>query len=227
MKQASATEGQQRLLTRFSEAGGVVEFVFLDYEDDASNERMHYAAVLAALKEIQRRADDYAERTSKEQGIPTSRFFQVNIDSEAAKTLTPRRITWTEFLGPRYDFDRDGLIVRGKGDFLNEFFFFRDRETRDNIIPSNRIDDGVGTGFAYAFSSPPYSIQLPAGELGELFDKFVQFIVFGSNESLIFEWPTDWSNYFDAGKEWWGTFLWSISNPGSSRIVVIAASTTD
>src|SRR5690606_776991 len=111
-------------------------------ECDASDQRMHHAAVLLALKEIQRRADDYAERTSKELGIPKSRIFQVNIDDEAAKKLVPRRITWKGFLGPRYDFNRGGLIVRGKGDFLNDFFFYRDRAIRENIIPPDGIDYG-------------------------------------------------------------------------------------
>jgi hypothetical protein len=55
MKLVIPTDAQQRLLSRFTEAGGVVAFVFLDCEDDHSNERMHHAAVLAALKEIQRR----------------------------------------------------------------------------------------------------------------------------------------------------------------------------
>ena len=40
-------------------------------------------------------------------------------------------------------------------------------------------------------------------------------------------WGTDWSNYFDAGKEGWGTFFWTIRRPGSDFITVIGASTTD
>ncbi|GAB5440555.1 MAG: hypothetical protein Fues2KO_09040 [Fuerstiella sp.] len=227
MKQASLTDGHQRLLTRFSEAGGVVDFLICECESDTPNQRMHHDAVLFALRDIQRREDYYAERTSKEMGIPKSRIFQVNINDESASKLTPRRITWKEFLGNRYDFQRRGLIVLGNGDFSNQFFFYRDRAIQEHMIPPDGIDYGIGSGFAYVFSSPPYPIQLSAEALGELFEKFLHFIVSGSDDSLIYEWPTDWSNYFDAGEEWWGSFLWSISNPGSSRIVVIAASTTD
>jgi hypothetical protein len=227
VKQANLTDGQQRLLARLAEVGGVVEFVFFDCECDASTESSHHCAVQQALMELQRRAEECAVRMSKELGIPKSRFLQVKMDSEAAKKLAPRRITWTEFLGLRYDIDRGGLIVRGKGNFPNEFFFYRDPATQDNIIPPEGIDYGIGTGFAYAFSSPPYGIRMKAEELGLLFDKILKFIIVGSSDSVIYEWPTDWSNYFDAGKEWWGSFLWSISTPESSRIVVIAASTTD
>lgn len=227
MKQATLKEGQERLLTCFSEAGGVVNFVFFECEGNSSDQRAHHKAVLLGFDEIQFRADEYAERTSKELGIPKSRIFQVDINQEAAETLVPKKVTWREFLGPRYDFNRNGLIVHGKGEFLNEFFFYTDPATPENIIPPDGIDYGVGTGFAYAFSSPPYPIQLPCDELGRLFDKFLNFVICGSADSTIYEWPTDWSNYFDAGKEWWGTFLWSFSNPGSNKIVVIAASTTD
>tara|TARA_R100001132_G_scaffold27455_1_gene33721 strand:- start:17013 stop:17204 length:192 start_codon:yes stop_codon:yes gene_type:complete len=63
--------------------------------------------------------------------------------------------------------------------------------------------------------------------LRELFDKFLNVIICGSEDSIIFQWPTNWSNYFEAGDEWWGSFLWSVSNPDGNQIVVIAASTTD
>lgn len=227
MKQAELTEDQQRLLQRFEEIGGVVDFVTFECEDDALSPSAHHQAVILGLKDLQQRADDYAERTSRDMEIPRSRIWQVSIDEEAADRIAPKAITWQEFLGPRYDFDRSGLIVCGKGQFLNEFFFYADTAKRENIIPNERVDDGSGTGFAYAFSSPPYTIQIPAKELGPLFDEFLKMIIGGSETSTVYEWPTEWSNYFDAGKEWWGSFLWTVSNPGCNRIVVIAASTTD
>jgi hypothetical protein len=227
VRQTELTDGQQRLLKRFSEVGGVVDFVLFESERAAVDQSAHHEAVVLGLREIQHQADEYAERTSHDMGIPKSDIFQVTIDEHAAEALIPQRITWREFLGPRYDFERGGLIVRGKGEFLNEFFLYRDPATRENIIPPDGIDWGIGTGFAYAFSSPPYPLQTTAEQIGEMFDKFLQFIIAGSEESIIFAWPTDWSDYFDAGKEWWGSLLWSLSNPNSKRIVVIAASTTD
>lgn len=35
------------------------------------------------------------------------------------------------------------------------------------------------------------------------------------------------SNYFDVGKEWWGTGMWSVYNPKNRIIVVIGESVTD
>ena len=227
MKLATLTSGQQRLLTRFSEAGGVVEFVFLDCDEFPPRESSHRAAVLHALREIQRRTDEYAERMARVWKTRKSRFFQVHIDETAVEKFAPRQITWKQFLGGRFDFERGGLIVHGKGDYPNDFFYFRDRPIRENIIPSAEVDSGIGTGLAYAFSSPPHPLRLSAEERGEAFDKFLRFLICGSDDSLIYEWPTDWSNFFDDGNEWWGSFLWSLSNPESDRITVIAASTTD
>ncbi|MCQ2471673.1 MAG: hypothetical protein MJ147_06515 [Clostridia bacterium] len=43
----------------------------------------------------------------------------------------------------------------------------------------------------------------------------------------VYEWNTDWSNYFDDGHEWWGAACWSIYDRILNRYVVIMASTTD
>ena len=43
----------------------------------------------------------------------------------------------------------------------------------------------------------------------------------------VYEWTTDWSNYFDAGHEWWGTACFSVYDRNMDRYVVMMASTTD
>lgn len=169
---------------RFSEVGGVVHLVNYECESDTADQRMRHAAMLLARKEIQRRTNAYAERTSKELGIRKIGIFPADINDEAAKKSILRRITWKEFLAPRYDFNRSGLIVRVNGDVLNYFFFYRDPAKRENVISPDGIDYGIGTGFADTFSLPPYPIQLSAEEHGEMFDKFLHFIVGGSDDSL-------------------------------------------
>ena len=49
----------------------------------------------------------------------------------------------------------------------------------------------------------------------------------GTDELEVYEWTTDWSNYFDDGHEWWGTACWSIYDGRMHRYIVIMASTTD
>jgi len=49
----------------------------------------------------------------------------------------------------------------------------------------------------------------------------------GTDKLEVYEWTTDWSNYFDDGHEWWGTACWSVYDKELNRYVVIMASTTD
>jgi len=49
----------------------------------------------------------------------------------------------------------------------------------------------------------------------------------GTESLEVYEWTTDWSDYFDAGHEWWGTACWSVYDNRLNRFVVILASTTD
>lgn len=215
MKNSELSDGQRRILQRFDEAGGVVEFGFLECdlpEESVACEQTHKQAALLFMEEVSRR----------------SSYYQVKNDEDKARTLVGRRIDHREFLGPRYDFDREGLIVQGKGRFLNDFFFYSDPATPENIIPPDGIDYGIGIGLAYAFSAPPYRLQMTAEESGETFNKLLSFVLGGVySNSIIFLWPTDWSNYFDDGNEWWGSFLWSFANPDTNQIAVIAASSTD
>lgn len=230
IKPARFNDKQELVLKRFEEAGGVVDFQVFDLlDDDVRIDALHKQTVLEGMKQIRQYWDDYAARTSKQMSIPKSKVFQVSVDWERAKQISGTQVDHKTFLGARYDFERSGLIVRGKGNkFLNEFFFYRDEATKENIIDSVEIDDGIGAGFAYAFSSPPYGMRVPSEVLGELFEQVNHVILGGvDNTSVIFAWPTDWSNYFDAGHEWWGSFLWTVSKPDSHQIVMIAASSTD
>lgn len=49
-----------------------------------------------------------------------------------------------------------------------------------------------------------------------------------NDENLeIYSWNDDWSNYFDSGKEYWGTFYWTIYNKEKGIYIVIGGSETD
>ncbi|HEY2828307.1 MAG TPA: hypothetical protein VGJ04_11970 [Pirellulales bacterium] len=83
-------------------------------------------------------------------------------------------------------------------------------------------------GYKTAFFHPPYGLRETLPFASNLFVQINNFL-FGSDPDMseIFSWSTDWSNYFDAGREWWGAFYWTIRQPNSRQFVVIGASTTD
>jgi len=76
----------------------------------------------------------------------------------------------------------------------------------------------------YAFWNPPHGTGYGPKE----FDT-VNAVLFplGTESLEVYEWTTDWSDYFDAGHEWWGTACWSVYDNRLNRFVVILASTTD
>lgn len=47
------------------------------------------------------------------------------------------------------------------------------------------------------------------------------------NEIVIYKWGVDCNPYFDAGKEWWGAYFWTVYNPHKNIYIAIVASTTD
>jgi len=213
VREAVLAQTQKALLKRFAEIGGCVDYLLLDCDpaagDDVTSGETHRRAAILALEIIRQRVAAYAAATSQQQGIPIQKFFSLTIDHRRAASLVGTRISREEFLGPRYDAGQDSLVIPSGGP-----------------IPG---------GYAYAFSDPPYSLydygdrrRVSEAEATELFHAINQEVLGGiTAEPIIFQWPDAWSNYFEKGKEWWGSFLWTFANPGAGRIVVLAASTTD
>lgn len=78
--------------------------------------------------------------------------------------------------------------------------------------------------YHYAFCHPPTSRPLPTKAFAEL-----NWTLFphGTEHLEIFEWAPNFSNYFDAGLEYWGAAMWTVYDRLSEGYVVIGASGTD
>lgn len=76
-----------------------------------------------------------------------------------------------------------------------------------------------------AFSEPPYGIPYSRNDFHKINHSLfpVQF----RSDLEIYSWNDDFSNYFDDGKEWWGTAFWSIYDKWMKRFIIIGASLTD
>ena len=100
------------------------------------------------------------------------------------------------------------------------------------------IKEIVGEKLKYwfAFLEPPYGASpiiqnhkvIRRGLSVDDFHKMNQLLFPNGAESLtVYEWTTDWSDYFDDGHEWWGAACWSIYDKSLNRYVVILASASD
>lgn len=76
----------------------------------------------------------------------------------------------------------------------------------------------------YAFLNTPHK----SGYRSDDFHAVNDILFPNGVESLeVYEWTTDWSNYFDDGHEWWGAACWSVYDKYLNRFVVMFAATTD
>ena len=85
---------------------------------------------------------------------------------------------------------------------------------------------GEGGELTYrgAFLSPPYGNAYA----DEDFDDLAAALFPNGSDCLeVFEWTTDWSDYFDGGREWWGALCLTVYDRSLDRFVVIIASATD
>ena len=75
-----------------------------------------------------------------------------------------------------------------------------------------------------AFLCPPNGSSYTDSD----FEKVNAALFPNGTESLeVYEWTTDWSDYFDEGHEWWGTLCLTVYDKTLERFVVIMASATD
>ncbi len=75
---------------------------------------------------------------------------------------------------------------------------------------------------------PPYGLRIKNNQAENQFGKLIQMLLPSPSHPIeIYSWETNWSNYFDAGKEWWGAHLWTILTEYGESITSLGASTTD
>jgi hypothetical protein len=186
------------LLAKYKTLGGVLDYVILEIQSEDEPDHCHRAAALAGIEAIDHRLEQWAiSRASKE--YPIELFFRVRWDI-------------TKLIGERVPFS----VFWGTDDV-------EPKPINDRAWTIPNVD-----GYKTAFFHPPYGLQGPASEKMELFTEINRFL-FGETpqRAEIFSWSTDWSNYFNAGHEWWGAFFWTIRSVGSPQVVVIGASSTD
>lgn len=75
----------------------------------------------------------------------------------------------------------------------------------------------------FAFLEPPYRVPYVTEDFKKLNN-----VLFPFPDSLeVYRWNDDFSNYFEDGKEWWGTGCWSAYDRTTNIFVIIGASLSD
>jgi hypothetical protein len=76
---------------------------------------------------------------------------------------------------------------------------------------------------------PPYNLNLGKEifRRGEYLLEFLEYFFCNISELTIYAWDTNCSVVFNSGKEWWGSYFWTIYNPTKKWYIGIIASETD
>lgn len=223
------------LYQRLDAIGCVVHFTSFELgEADGTQAAIHRAVALRTLEAERDRIDrDFAQLLLRPgyEHHQRADFFRVQIDADR---LGPgERISRDHFLGPGCDLAGRRVLQKGQSSrHRNDLFWGGDVEAPGNIVKAD-----LGENFTYAFLEPPHRLSrsYPDGgpRLTNLDKQAIYFEtidrLFGGlpDDCVIFRWSDDASNYFDDGKEWWGTFFYTVYAPQIARMVGVVASTTD
>lgn len=107
---------------------------------------------------------------------------------------------------------------------MEELLQLPDDDYYDNRLKKNRAFSKPDTiPYWYAFLEPPHGNSY----LKKDFIEFNEALFPNKSHCEVYRWNDEFSNYFDAGKEWWGTGLWSVYDYLDRTMVIIGASLTD
>jgi hypothetical protein len=198
MREVAFSDSLASLLAEYAAMGGLLDFVALESTEQRDAEGLHRAAAVKGMAVIDQRLEAYAlANASHDQ--PLEKFFRLKWDASVARG---ELISFEEFWG------RDAVGYEP--------------------INANASAGHTPNGFKSAFFDPPYHLHGPAERRIQVFEEVVERLFeSGATNSEIYSWSTNWSNYFDAGHEWWGAFYWTLHAANSNRFVVIAGSSTD
>jgi len=149
-----------------------------------------------------------------------------------------QKIDLLHFLGPHFDIEKYKPIIRGQlsNETLNSYFYYDTEESPANKVDMNKLDADFRKlypenrgWFIHTMMEPPYNMKLgkEIRKRGEYVLDFLEYFFGNLSKLTIYSWNTDCSVVFDAGKEWWGSYFWTVYNPTKQWYIGIIASETD
>ena len=194
-------------ICRFHTLGGVLDFQQFAYttaaDGEAERREYHLQTANHTLHAVIAECNEQAAERAAEHRLPAppplTRFFSLQADMG-------RKISAERFYGNQLDLRHNRLVIRGQGSQSGRFLYHDSETDADRAIAPNALD----TAFCHAFLNPPYPPR------------------FGHSADIeAYEWNTDYSDYFDDGREWWGTYFWTVYSPQNGLYTGIMGSATD
>ncbi len=232
-------EKLEELFKDFLAKGGALRFhsfvIERNYRDEMPEKayQRHLLVARQTLEEINYQSNFHNNKEigSINPGLP----HLIKTDHELLNN-SGKQIKLDNFFGYLFDVETKTIFVRGRKMYANQYFEHTTDEIQENIVniqerinlheSKYEICDG---NFTYAFMEPPFSLQTGETlyERGEYFNNFIQNTFDDISKLEVFTWSKDCHNFFDAGKEWWGSYFWTVYNPTKNIYLGIVGSETD
>jgi len=134
-----------------------------------------------------------------------------------------------EFLGYEYDWENNKPKFKGKKNGKQWYFDFDNHEYDEPKIKLKAKGIKHNRGFIQAFFFPPYGMNLGEEKSDALkyFNNFSRIYFDQLKEIEIFNWSIDCTHFFQFGKEWWGSYFWTVYNPTKNIYIGIVGSDSD
>lgn len=223
-------------IEEFDRLGGCIQCKVFDVDQIGASYQTHLEIAKSTLIEIANESEAYFQKISKELNTDRTQYYKQTIDFDKLIN-SGDRIQLRDFLGPQFDLKTWKPLIKGVQRHYNSYFYYDTEEIEKNIVNLTEISgqftfnesDGVSGAFCGAFLEPPHGVQIGDSmlERGRYFLNFCNLLFSDLREIEIYKWSVDCSNYFDAGKEWWGAHFWTIYNPIKNIYIGAVASTTD
>lgn len=206
------------LYHQLADIGCVLDLAVFDLPTNpaVTDAELHHQAAIALLQTLENR---YATNPVDVLTLP---------ENLLQKLTKPSPISRAEFLGGHCDLEKRSLLLPGtrKNNWYLRFWF-GDAEDEKNHVALPRSQFGHG-GLSGLFLDPPYGLIGTKDSKNHLFFKLIDDVLCSCPADMsIFAWSTDTSEYFDPGKEWWGSYFWTVYSKTAQRLVAITASATD
>jgi len=223
------------MLSTYSEMGGVMDFKVFNIAGATSQKEAHLMTAQKTLESLAEHNDAYFKRLSSTSNTNRDDYFKVTFHPLTLDDAG--EVTLKEFFGRYFNVKDQRPILLGKTGtpyqnirVFNDYYYYDDLEVPENIVSLDSNNGSYATeGYSDAFFNPPHTFghDRTNYEIGLFFLEFNNILFDDINKITVYAWSTDCSNYFDAGKEWWGSHFWTVHNPTKDWYIGIAASTTD
>lgn len=212
----------------YEREGGIIDFrIFqLNTEQDDTPYQKHLAVAQQTLISVAEEANTRLDRIAAKSKINRKKLFTMDYDFGVLKD-SGKEISVQDFMGWQYEEVSRRIILSG-GKLHNRYFYYDDKEVPEKAVAMTE-ENLKKEAFAYAFFQPTYSFMITKSnfEKGIFFLDFCRLLFTDILQIEVCKWSTNSSNYFDEGKDWWGSFFWMVYNPCRDRYIGILAATTD